>query len=98
MHSFVFQGLVTKQQGRKEGREREPERRRRRRRRREVQEEDCLRTELGEKKQVVYIYSFLPVACLGPFVPVAAAPAGAMEDAFARSVSEVGTLLVLVVA
>jgi hypothetical protein len=29
------------------------------------------------------------VACLGPFVPVAAAPPGAMEDAFARSVAEV---------
>ncbi len=37
----------------KEGRERERERRRRRRRRREVQEEDRLRTELGERKQVV---------------------------------------------
>jgi hypothetical protein len=51
-----------------------------------VQEEDCLRTEVGERKQVVYIYLFF---CLGPFVPVAAAPPGAMEDAFARSVSEV---------
>jgi hypothetical protein len=41
---------------------------------------------VGERKQVVYIYLFF---CLGPFVPVAAAPPGAMEDAFARSVSEV---------
>ncbi len=57
-----------------------------------MQEEDCLRTEVGERKQVVYIYLFF---CLGPFVPVAAPPPGAMEDAFARSVSEVGTLLLL---
>jgi hypothetical protein len=46
----------------------------------------------------LYINFFLPVACLGPFVPVAAAPPGAMEDAFSRSVSEVGTLLLLLLA
>ncbi len=94
MHSFVFQGLARTQQGMKEGREGENERRRRRR---EVQGEDCLRIELGERKQVVYIYIFifLTLACLGPFVLVTAAPPGAMEDAFIRFVYEVGTLLML---